>query len=70
MKSFNFKSAANTKEATKMATGRTAFLAGGMTLLPAIIQPPIPNMETVHVKAPPTPCQPTSPAWGSAPFQY
>ena len=36
MKSFNFKSAANTREATKMASGRTAFLAGGMTLLPAI----------------------------------
>ena len=36
MKSFNFKSAANTKEATKMASGRATFLAGGMTLLPAI----------------------------------
>jgi len=36
MKSFNFKSAANTKEATKMATGRATFLAGGMTLLPVI----------------------------------
>jgi len=36
MKIFNFKSAANTKEATKMATGRATFLAGGMTLLPAI----------------------------------
>ena len=36
MKSFNFKSATNTKEATKMATGRATFLAGGMTLLPAI----------------------------------
>ena len=36
MKNFNFKSAANTKEATKMATGRGTFLAGGMTLLPAI----------------------------------
>ena len=36
MKIFNFKSASNTKEATKMATGRATFLAGGMTLLPAI----------------------------------
>ena len=36
MKSFNFKSATNTKEATKLATGRATFLAGGMTLLPAI----------------------------------
>jgi len=36
MKSFNFKSAANTKEAMKMASGRATFLAGGMTLLPAI----------------------------------
>ena len=36
MKSFNFKSAANAKEATKMASGRATFLAGGMTLLPAI----------------------------------
>ena len=36
MKGFNFKSATNTKEAAKMATGRATFLAGGMTLLPAI----------------------------------
>ena len=36
MKSFNFKTAANTKEAAKMASGRATFLAGGMTLLPAI----------------------------------
>ena len=36
MKSFNFKSATNTKEATKLASGRATFLAGGMTLLPAI----------------------------------
>ena len=36
MKSFNFKSATNTKEAAKLATGRATFLAGGMTLLPAI----------------------------------
>ena len=36
MKSFNFKSAINIKEATKMATGRATFLAGGMTLIPAI----------------------------------
>ena len=31
MRSFNFKSAANTKEATKLASGRATFLAGGMT---------------------------------------
>ena len=36
MKNFNFKSATNTKEATKLATGRATFLAGGMTLLPAM----------------------------------
>ena len=36
MKNFNFKSPANTKEATKLATGRSTFLAGGMSLLPAI----------------------------------
>ena len=36
MKNFNFKSATNTKEAAKMVTGRATFLAGGMTLLPAI----------------------------------
>ena len=36
MKNFNFKSASNTKEATKLATGRSTFLAGGMTLLPAL----------------------------------
>ena len=37
MKSFNFKSATNIKEAAKLASsGRTTFLAGGMTLLPAI----------------------------------
>ena len=36
MKNFNFKSASNTKEATKLASSRSTFLAGGMTLLPAI----------------------------------
>ena len=36
MKNFNFKSASNTKEATKLASGRATFLAGGMTLLPAM----------------------------------
>tara|TARA_B100001123_G_C15305892_1_gene1022680 strand:- start:1990 stop:2775 length:786 start_codon:yes stop_codon:yes gene_type:complete len=36
MKNFNFKSASNSKEATKLASGRATFLAGGMTLLPAI----------------------------------
>jgi len=36
MKSFNFKSPSNTKEATKLATGRATFLAGGMSLLPAV----------------------------------
>jgi len=36
MKNFNFKSATNTKEAAKMATGRATFLAGGMSLLPAM----------------------------------
>ena len=36
MKNFNFKTAVNTKEAAKLITGRATFLAGGMTLLPAI----------------------------------
>jgi len=36
MKNFNYKSATNTKEASKLATGRATFLAGGMSLLPAI----------------------------------
>tara|TARA_B100001996_G_scaffold372716_1_gene349407 strand:+ start:123 stop:908 length:786 start_codon:yes stop_codon:yes gene_type:complete len=36
MKSFNYKSASNTKEAVKLASGRSTFLAGGMSLLPAI----------------------------------
>ena len=36
MKTFNFKSASNTKEATKLVSGRATFLAGGMSLLPAI----------------------------------
>jgi len=36
MKSFNFKSPTNTKEAAKLATGRATFMAGGMTILPAI----------------------------------
>ena len=36
MKSFNFKSPSNAKEATKLAKGRSTFLAGGMSLLPAI----------------------------------
>ena len=44
MKSFNFKSATNTKEAVKMATGRATFLAGGMTLLPAI------NLDWQHIQ--------------------
>ena len=36
MKSFNFKSATNTKEAAKLATGRATFLAGGMTTIPSM----------------------------------
>jgi len=36
MKSFNYKSATNTKDASKLISGRAAFLAGGMSLLPAI----------------------------------
>jgi aerobic carbon-monoxide dehydrogenase medium subunit len=36
MKNFNFKTANNVKEATKLFSTRSAFLAGGMTLLPAI----------------------------------
>tara|TARA_B110000438_G_C15803750_1_gene646343 strand:+ start:102 stop:887 length:786 start_codon:yes stop_codon:yes gene_type:complete len=36
MKSFNYKSATTTKEATKLISNRSTFLAGGMTLIPAI----------------------------------
>ena len=36
MKSFNFKSATNSKDAVKMITNRATFLAGGMSLLPAL----------------------------------
>jgi len=36
MKNFNFKTTTNTKEAVKLASGRATFLAGGMSLLPAI----------------------------------
>ncbi len=36
MKNFNFKSPTNTKEAVKLATGRATYLAGGMSLIPAI----------------------------------
>ena len=36
MKKFNFKSPTNAKEASKLASGRTTFLAGGMTILPAM----------------------------------
>ena len=36
MKNFNYHSTTNTKEAVKLASGKGVFLAGGMTLLPAI----------------------------------
>ena len=36
MKNFNFKSATNTKEAVKLASGRATFLAGGMTTIPSM----------------------------------
>ena len=36
MRNFNFKTPTNTKEATKLISSRATFLAGGMTLLPAI----------------------------------
>ena len=36
MKNFNYKKASNTKEAIKLLSNKGAFLAGGMTLLPAI----------------------------------
>ena len=36
MRTFNFKSATNTKEAGKLTSGRATFLAGGMSLLPAM----------------------------------
>jgi len=36
MKTFKYHSVSNTKEATKLASGRATFLAGGMTLIPAM----------------------------------
>ena len=36
MKRFNYKSASNTKEAAKLVVNRATFLAGGMTLIPAM----------------------------------
>ena len=36
MKNFNYKSASNTKEAAKLVSGRATFIAGGMSLLPAL----------------------------------
>jgi len=36
MKNFNFKSPTNTKEAVKLVTGRATYLAGGMSLIPAM----------------------------------
>ena len=50
MKKFNFKSATNTKEATKLASGRAAFLAGGMTLLPAMKQGLAAYSDIINIK--------------------
>jgi len=36
MKNFNFHSAKNLKDAVKLASGKSSFLAGGMTTLPAL----------------------------------
>ena len=36
MKNFNFKTATSTKDAAKLISGRATFLAGGMSLLPAM----------------------------------
>ena len=36
MKNFNFKTVTNSKEAAKLGSGRATFLAGGMSLLPAM----------------------------------
>ena len=36
MKNFNYHSAKSSKEAIKLSSSRTTFLAGGMTLLPAV----------------------------------
>ncbi len=36
MKNFNFHNPSNTKEAVKLSSNRSTFLAGGMTLIPAI----------------------------------
>jgi len=36
MKGFNYHSVKNVKEAKKLASGKSAFLAGGMTTIPAM----------------------------------
>ena len=36
MKSFNYHSVTSTKEAVKLSSARATFLAGGMTLIPAM----------------------------------
>ena len=36
MKNFNYHSVKNVKEATKLASGKSSYLAGGMTTLPAV----------------------------------
>ena len=36
MKNFNFHSVKNVKEAVRLASGKSSYLAGGMTTIPAI----------------------------------
>ena len=38
MKTFNYHSAKDVKEATKLASSNSAYLAGGMTLIPTLKQ--------------------------------
>tara|TARA_B110000438_G_C15806500_1_gene647631 strand:+ start:1738 stop:2523 length:786 start_codon:yes stop_codon:yes gene_type:complete len=50
MKNFNYKTASSTKEATKLFSKKAAFLAGGMTLLPAIKLRLAAYSELVNIK--------------------
>ena len=50
MKSFNFKSANNVKEAVKLASTRSTFLAGGMTLIPALKLRLAAYSEVINIK--------------------
>jgi len=50
MKTFNFKSANNIKEASKLSSSRSTFLAGGMTLIPALKLRLAAYSEVINIK--------------------